>query len=747
MKPSYPSRILASAPALYLVLSLTAFFPCLFLGQAYFDNDLLAQFGPWRSFLRDQLAQGHFPLWNPYNLGGQPFFADLQNMMLYPLNWLTLLFPVAYGLSLFFFIHMFWAAAGMHLWLASLGLSEKACRVGAVLFACSGFFWLEIIHPPILAAFAWTPWLFYFLEEWTGRPRPKAAFAAGLSFAMLFLCGSFQMTVGALYGGAAYFGFRLLTPKPPTRPKILRWALLFLWGALPLLAQFIPTLEFSRLTVRGSAQPDYAGFSAKPALKALSLHQFLFPRLLLPEDKALDHMVQEFPENGTYDWAGNWGYLGIWAPLLGLAALRRKGSALPLFLAAFALAWLAVALGPATPLHRIFCGLLPGFSLLRAPFRFLFLYVLGASALAAFGFEALSSPGKKNNSPKLLLILGGLLLIPSLAAGLHAWRETLSLSLGLGALGWRCFRPSRTQREWPIFQAALFLPLLLSGWGDYPTGPSSNFDFVKNSMSLPQISQAVRPLRVIFGNQMLYPIQTKGQKYVVNYPQNAAVVFHLKNFGGYNPLAMSVKKDLARLPMAAAESLGALTGILSMDPNLKIEGFQPHPFPPFTLYLSEKTLALAFAPGLVELIPDRAERLKRMERPGFDPEQEALLSEAPPGLILPASRPAADLKWDLREDGVDQQAYEVELNRDNLVVFSEVAFPGWNASVDGSPAPLFTADHFLRALVLPAGRHQVVFRFEPVWVHPIEWGLILWILLTAGFWFLKGGPFRKFPIA
>ncbi|HTC21780.1 MAG TPA: hypothetical protein VK859_13075, partial [bacterium] len=195
---------------LYFALSLLAFFPCLFLGQAYFDNDLLAQFGPWRAFLKDQLAQGHFPLWNPYSMGGQPFFADLQNMMLYPFNYLTLPFPVPFGLSLFFFIHMFWAALGMHLWLRSLDLSENSCRAGALLFCLSGFFWLELIHPPVLAAFAWLPWLFGGLERLAGDPKPRKAFFSGFFFAMLFLCGSFQVTVGAFYGGLAYFLFRVL---------------------------------------------------------------------------------------------------------------------------------------------------------------------------------------------------------------------------------------------------------------------------------------------------------------------------------------------------------------------------------------------------------------------------------------------------------------------------------------------------------------------------------------------------------
>src|SRR5580692_8827639 len=149
-KPAFPGDKTRSfspgtfSVGLYAAVAFIAFSPCLLFGQAYFDNDLLAQFGPWRAFFRDQLAQGHFPLWNPYSLGGQPFFADLQNMMLYPFNYLTLPFSITTGLSLFFFIHMFWAALGMHLLLKSFNLSENSCRAGAFLFSLSGFFWLEL---------------------------------------------------------------------------------------------------------------------------------------------------------------------------------------------------------------------------------------------------------------------------------------------------------------------------------------------------------------------------------------------------------------------------------------------------------------------------------------------------------------------------------------------------------------------------------------------------------------------------
>jgi hypothetical protein len=93
------SRSTLETIVLFALLGGVAFYSLLLLGQCYDANDLLFQFAPWRHFLKDSLAQGIIPLWNPYSFCGQPFFADLQTQMLYPPNWLTLLPSIPTGMN------------------------------------------------------------------------------------------------------------------------------------------------------------------------------------------------------------------------------------------------------------------------------------------------------------------------------------------------------------------------------------------------------------------------------------------------------------------------------------------------------------------------------------------------------------------------------------------------------------------------------------------------------------------------
>ena len=64
--------------------------------------------------------------------------------------------------------------------------------------------------------------------------------------------------------------------------------------------------------------------------------------------------------------------------------------------------------------------------------------------------------------------------------------------------------------------------------------------------------------------------------------------------------------------------------------------------------------------------------------------------------------------------------YEVASEQGGIVVFSDIYYPGWTATVDGKDVPVARANYILRAISVPAGKHEVVMTFDPQTVHITE---------------------------
>jgi len=57
--------------------------------------------------------------------------------------------------------------------------------------------------------------------------------------------------------------------------------------------------------------------------------------------------------------------------------------------------------------------------------------------------------------------------------------------------------------------------------------------------------------------------------------------------------------------------------------------------------------------------------------------------------------------------------YQTESNKERFMVCSEVVYSGWKAFIDGKETPIAQTNFVLRGIKVPAGKHNIEFKFEP----------------------------------
>jgi hypothetical protein len=99
----------------------------------------------------------------------------------------------------------------------------------------------------------------------------------------------------------------------------------------------------------------------------------------------------------------------------------------------------------------------------------------------------------------------------------------------------------------------------------------------------------------------------------------------------------------------------------------------------------------------------------------------------------------------------NQLTYEVNSGKGGVVVFSEIYYPGWTATVDGEEQELGRVNYVLRALKVKPGKHEVVLSFFPKSIDRTEtiaysaYVVLLLILLYLGWSALRKRGARTTP--
>ena len=109
--------------------------------------------------------------------------------------------------------------------------------------------------------------------------------------------------------------------------------------------------------------------------------------------------------------------------------------------------------------------------------------------------------------------------------------------------------------------------------------------------------------------------------------------------------------------------------------------------------------------------------------------------------VLGQSQPQGNVaKAVLTKYAPDQLTYSLETDKGGILVFSEIYYPEWTATVDGHPVEVGRVNYLLRAIHVKPGRHEVVLSFFPQSVQRTElvayiaYALLVFLTIGLIFW-------------
>jgi hypothetical protein len=138
------------------------------------------------------------------------------------------------------------------------------------------------------------------------------------------------------------------------------------------------------------------------------------------------------------------------------------------------------------------------------------------------------------------------------------------------------------------------------------------------------------------------------------------------------------------------------------------------------VYENTEALPRAFLVDQARLSPSVGASLGEMIHRPFEPRQEVILAADNGEDVLSQLTSITNTGAPSTPGTASVKSYspnEVRVATNSpaaaLLVLSDTYYPGWRALVDGREQPLVRGDLLFRVVPVPAGQHEVVFRFEP----------------------------------
>ena len=685
-------RLRARREDLLVVLATGLFAAVLcFVRPTIFESaDYVLYWRPTFQFLADAVRAGGIPLWNPYIGLGRPFLADMQNAVLYPPVYLICIGEIT-GVFLLVWLHCLLAVFGMRRLAGALRTGRWQGYFMAFSFLASGPLTARWVTGQITYCWglSYLPWLLCCALRTEERWQSRRIALYAVFLALQFLCGHPQVFWFSVIGQAVFIVTRAL--RLPLREAIrdawqglCQFGAACTWCAGLVAGILLPMLELVKEGNRSDASPAFVNSYSLTWQDLASLFSPL--------------------RSGDINWESNL-LVGAIVVILGLAGLCLVRERNVRGLWGVLVCALLIAAGDSTPFFGFFYQWLPGFAGFRIHARAAGLVVL--MLICAAGIW-LSRPHPQVRSGwtyffsvPIRYALIGLVLLQSLDLLQGAW----------------AIKRVYTDAAIMILQAPpehLFERTLVAG------------------LRKAGLMEPSRPPPRVCVSPALVPV-------------NYGMIYRYSNFDADCSLFLRRPWDYLHtvLGIPPAMEKGAVSrqvynyGPLPYHALALAAGMDPHSGEVTVATNSDPRAFLVYGAQ----VADYDTILNRLAQ-GHDVHRWALL-EQPLAEPLRRENLLLGTPASIRRFEPNSLLVDLEAKESALLVVAETWYPGWRAEIDGRVGACVPANIWMRAIPVPAGRHQVRLYFRPTHMLP---GLLITLVSASLLLAVLAKPGRRAPL-
>ncbi len=681
----------------------------------YSGSDLTELNLPLRFLSAQFLRQGQLPLWTDLLANGFPLLAEAQAGVFYPFNLIFFpLLPFVTAINFSFIINFFLASVFTYLYGRVLKISRQGSILAAIAFSFSGFFVFRIKHLNLINAAIWLPLEFYLVERYfLAKKKTLTVISLALIFAIQFFAGHPQISYICILTTFIYFIFRFYNFRKLGQ-KLLWPKVIILWlilGALTfglVAIQFFPSYEFFQTSSRvgWAAYENVVKYSYHPRFILTFLNPYIFGNPAAAS-YLKDNAFGIFWENNVY--------LGIFPLLLAIytfIAWWRRQPLMKVFLFILLFSFFVI-LGKYNPFLKVVLQILPGLKLFRFPQRFLLPVVLILSVAAGWGLDLFLSKLHQfsQNKDKLKnskIFFSGIAIIIILITIIDLFFFGLNY---LGVLPISYFNKTKSS-EFLKQDSGLFR-ILSYNWADSWQRVYWLSDGWLTAPGLYLEHREVLPPNI----NVFYNIASADDRGWLEGGQADKELVNLHTLVSLQKDSINSESNAYVFSSQALKILGLenVKYILSFH-NLEGEGLElkreiPQSFlPPLKIYQNSYFLPRAFAVFKEIVVGNDQEALARLLESDFEPKETILIEK---DINQQENTTHKDGKVFINSWKPSIIDIDVNFSQSGFLFLSQVFYPGWRVKVDGVEKEILKANYAFSAVYLDAGKHQVIFYYQP----------------------------------